>query len=338
MLLSGFGRHGRQGIETPRFVRSGTIHLRGWNHEHIHRGHHRGFSYRTCHALLLQTHNKKTLAIFELLNSLVFSGIAPDVRKQLHFLFQDKEVEELQQVVILIANDGERSISNLIEPLTLCIPEGVEVLDAFILYRHPKTLKAEVHSRNKNGTTDLVFGFALLNSRDFFTVKLLLSGSLSREDLQFAVLADDLPRTINTRRLRYHDLAEQHYKVNWGLFAFAIISLIFPTWLVAQLYSSYQAHPVLFPYPWESYVFSLQSLWLLVPAILMIVFSGFFSLLFILAAWFGGEYPPRGDRPSFPLPEELRRTVFQHFVPRLMPEMEQTEETTQGDQTSLEGD
>jgi len=84
----------------------------------------------------------KSLGVYGLLDSLVFAGIEPEMRKQLHFQFREKDVQELQQLVFLVANDGERAISGVIEPLTLTIPPGTELLDASILHRQPEALQA----------------------------------------------------------------------------------------------------------------------------------------------------------------------------------------------------
>ena len=86
---------------------------------------------------------KKSLGIYTLLDSKVFSGIQPDVRAELHFVYRNRQVAELQQLMFLVANDGDRSISAPIEPLSLRL-QTVEVLDASIVHRHPDRLKAEV--------------------------------------------------------------------------------------------------------------------------------------------------------------------------------------------------
>jgi hypothetical protein len=91
----------------------------------------------------------KRLGLYGLLNSFVFDGIARDVRAQLQFRFQGREVNELQQVIFLVANDGERAIRDVIESLTLIVPADVEVLDASIVYRQPEGLKADILTTSK---------------------------------------------------------------------------------------------------------------------------------------------------------------------------------------------
>ena len=69
-------------------------------------------------------------------------------------------------------------------------------------------------------------------------------------------------------------------------------------------------YPMLFPYPWASFVVSAKSLFLVIAGaavVLLFVALGFMALG---AAAFG-EFPPP-KRPRFPLPEEL--AVFPYGV------------------------
>lgn len=251
----------------------------------------------------------KSLSVFGLLNSYVFAGIAPDVRRNLHFIFQEQEVNDLQQVVLLVANDGERAISNVIEPLSVQLPKNIEVLDASILHRHPEALKATIsHTSGVLGQL-LELSFPLLNKGEFFVVKLLLSGSVAMRDLPFTILADDLPRSLKVKQLPPASLRDSGYKVQWGLAAAGCIVLLFPIWIVYMLHLLWTNQPGLFPYPWAAYVFSWPSLLLVVPAAILLVFFGVIGTTMAISAFFDGEFPPsRG--PKFPLPKELRSIAF----------------------------
>lgn len=208
----------------------------------------------------------KSLSVFGLLNSYVFAGIAPDVRRNLHFIFQEQEVNELQQVVLLIANDGERAISNVIEPLAVQLPQGVEVLDASILHRSPDALKATINQKAGSSGQIIEFAFPLLNKSEFFVVKLLLSGTVAMRDLPFRVLADDLPRSLKVKHLPPASLRDSRYKIDWTLVGVGCVLLLFPIWIAYLLHVVWLKQPELFPYPWGPYAFSWSSLSLLVPA------------------------------------------------------------------------
>lgn len=252
----------------------------------------------------------KRLGVYRLLNSLAFAGIAPDVRKQLNFRFQDKEVNELQQLVFLVANDGERAISNVIEPLTLIIRPGVEILDASILHRHPEGLEAQIVTAPAAPEgLRISFTFPLLNKGEFFVVKLLLSGRMSVDDLSLSILADDLPRSLRLKELPPWAAEARGYKFEWGLAVAAGVVLLFPAWICHVAYLLHGARRELFPFPWSSFVVSPQSVLLLIPGALLLILFSLLGLAMLGAAIFGGEFPPsRG--PRFPLPKELRGAVF----------------------------
>ena len=158
----------------------------------------------------------KSLGVYGLLNSFVFSGIAADVRNQLNFRFKNREVRELQQLVFLVANDGEKAIRDVIEPLGLAIPKDVEVLDASIVHRFPDNLKADLVLTPANVGSMVTFHFPVLNRREFFVVKLLLSGRLTLSDVEFTLLADDLPRTLSVKPTPSAAIADSGYSVEWG--------------------------------------------------------------------------------------------------------------------------
>jgi len=259
----------------------------------------------------------KRLGAYSLLNSFVFDGIAPDVRGQLQFRFQDREVNELQQVLFLVANDGERAIRDVIEPLTLSLPAGVEVLDASIVHRQPGGLKAQITAAPPQpGGTSLALEFPLLNKGEFFVVKLLMSGRFVPSEL--AVLCDDLPRTIKMEPLPANSLREPAYKFELALTSMGLGILIIPAW---ACYAAYLLHG----YPALFHPLALRpgAMEVHVDSLVFLVFGGLIMLAFAVigfglsaAGAFGGEFPPpRG--PRFRLPKELQTLVFPYPVLRL---------------------
>jgi len=256
----------------------------------------------------------KSIGVFGLLNSFVFAGIASDVRKLLHFRFEDREVDELQQMVFLVANDGERAIRDVIEPLTLRIPPDVEILDASIVHRHPEGLQVEITINSHPPTgSDISLQFPLLNKREFFVVKMLISGTLVSNELSFRILSDDLPRTLKISSIPPGALEDAGFKFEWGLAFAASVVLLFATWTGYSMYLLYGTRPELFPFPWSSFVISVESLALLIPAIIMILLLSLLGLAMMGAAVFGGTFPP-AKGPRFPLPKELLSAVFPYRV------------------------
>ena len=260
---------------------------------------------------------RKSIGIYEILVTQIFAGIEADVRDQLRFTYQDREVEDLHQLEFVIANDGERAISNVIKPLRLDLPQGVELLDASVLYRHPKNLHASIPTEDsERSTKSILFEFPLLNRGDFFLVKLLLSGKLRRDDLIFKILADDLPRRLSISRLPSSAFEERKFAFEWIPIIAGLICAGVVAWEVWVLSLIYDQRPELFPYPWASYSFTIESVALLVPAGLPLIAFGIFAFVLIGVSFFGG-LTLTGHR--FPIPKDLLSKSFRYPFP-ILPE------------------
>jgi hypothetical protein len=265
----------------------------------------------------------KKLSLYRLLNSFVFDDIAQDVRNQLQFRFQDREVKELQQVIFLVANDGERAIRDVIEPLTLAIKNDVEILDASIVHRKPEGLKVNIVSTVQKTTgTDLAMHFPLLNKGEFFVVKLLLSGRFKPSPL--TILCDDLPRSIEMQPPPPDAFHESEVKFEWVPALIGLAILIVPAWACYSGFLLHGLRPSLF-HPFERHQ---GSLLIHLDSLSFLFFGGVIILLFLVIglgllglACFGGRFPP-SRRARFELPKELQGMVFPYPVMRLRMEEE----------------
>ncbi len=252
----------------------------------------------------------KRLGVYGLLNSSVFSGIASDVRKELHFRFQDREVRELQQLVFLVSNDGEKAIRDVIEPLCLTIPADVEILDASVIHRRPEMLKVDLAiEQSKSNSSRIVFHFPVLNKREFFVVKLLLSGSLSLGSLAFGVLGEDLPRSLVVQPVPPAAIRDSGYSFEWVTALIASLVLGWLSWLVYCLLLLRNARPELFPYPWSSFHPSGGALLVFVPGALSVILLAVVAIALLTTAVFGWQRSWLSG-PHFPLPKELQEAVF----------------------------
>jgi hypothetical protein len=270
-----------------------------------------------------RTFNKE-LRVFGLLNSAVFAGIAPDVRSQLHFRFQERDVAELQQLMFLVANTGDRAIRDLMAPLTLALPPTATILDASIVHRQPSELQATLQTiPEPSGGSEVRLTFPLLNSQEYFVVKLLLSGLVKPGDLSFHLLSEDLPRTLRVGYLPPTAFEDAPYKFEWSLAIIACVVLFIPSWLCYSLYYLWTTKPTLFPYPWATYNFTFESLLLVAPAFILATIFAMAGLAMLGAAIFGGEFPPPKG-PRFPLPKNVRSAVFPFPMWRFHPEFGET--------------
>lgn len=137
--------------------------------------------------------------------SSLFEGVDPEVRESLHVNYEGTKISELWHVELIVSNDGERAIRNYVEPLTLDLPEGTRVLDAAVTASSPHDLEAGGTAKHfSDRGPELIFKFPLLNSGDWFRVKILVGGDLEEdpEDWTLRIRAEDLDSEISVRHAR----------------------------------------------------------------------------------------------------------------------------------------
>jgi hypothetical protein len=202
-----------------------------------------------------------------------------------------------------VANDGERAISNVIEPLRLGFPVGHRVLDASILHKNPDSLQVAVGvERGGDHSEALVSRFPLLNKGEYFVVKLLLSGFVPSKELSFSLLADDLPRTLRPSWLPVDSMREPSSRIEWTPIVIGSVFVLIAAALGHAVYMLRQVRPELLPFPWAGFrpgAETISVMVALVIAVLLVVIG-----IAVIFAGFGSLMP---NRAKFPLPKELRR-------------------------------
>jgi hypothetical protein len=250
----------------------------------------------------------KRLGVYRLLNSKVFEGIAPDVRSRLNFRYAEHEVDDLQQLVFLIANDGDRAIANPIEPLTMQIAGKVQILDASIIHRHPDNLKLNVSSAEGDDCSKVVLTFPLLNAREFFVLKVLLSGSVSNKDVSFTTVTDDLPRVIAVKSYPNVKFKDTKKAFDGGLWVFSVVLLLLPACMIMAYMRLMALDPGFSPWPIGDFRISFETIFILAMSFIYVCAFTIAGMMVQFASYFGGSFPP--DRgPKFILPDELRGAV-----------------------------
>ncbi len=269
----------------------------------------------------------RAITPFVHLHSWILSGIDPEVREHLKILFHDEPVEDITHLQLLVANTGSRAIRDCIRPLRLAFPKGVAVLDHSVIHRHPKELEVE----SERGEPDdqkrevVQVQFPLMNSNDFFLLKLLLKGSLMPTEVDCRITVDDVPPTLDLQWLPPSATEKEPKKVDWAAFWVGLGLLVFAACLVYVTFLLWHAQPSLFPLPWKTYEFSTVNALVLV----MVVFGTLAVVLvgILMMTGIAFEQAFRRSRHRFPLPDG--RQPSYRF--RLQPD------TTEQDITKSEG-
>lgn len=247
----------------------------------------------------------KSLTPFLHFSTPLFRGIAPEVRGALHIEYNGHPVEELMEVQFLLANTGERAIHDVIEPLTLRLPDGCSLLDASLLHISPSERRIILNKTEK----EIRFEFPLLNTREFFLVRLLLQGKASPHEFVFTITADDLPPRLHTRFLPPDSVGtSQKQEFAWGGFIAAIVFGIFSAAFAIVIYDAW----VSAPYPYKGFwSFIPQVSWRVIAASVAAIPTILFTVISVMAlfaAFSGGSFPP--TRRMFILPRGLVRSQY----------------------------
>ena len=192
--------------------------------------------------------------------------------------------------------------------MTLQISKSVRILDVSILHRFPSDLKVKLSTDSQNDdSVSIKCEFPLLNSGEFFFVKLLLDGYINRPDIECNILADDLPRSFQIEHLPSSAIKEPKRRVEWfgvglgGLFLIASLAICFLAW------NYYQIKPSIFPIPWQNF----QPSWIETPLLVFLLIFVLFSTLIGMVSIFGmGLEDFFYKHPRFPIPEELRSRSY----------------------------
>jgi hypothetical protein len=235
----------------------------------------------------------------------LFRGIAPEVRGALHIEYNDQPVEELMEAQFLIANTGERTIHDVIEPLTLALPDGCSLLDASLLHISPADRRITLTKTDR----EIRFEFPLLNRREFFLVRLLIQGKASPHEFVFTITADDLPPRLRTGFLPPDSVGtSQKQEFSWGGLIAAIVFGIFGAAFAVIIYDSW----VSAPHPYQGFwSFVPQLSWRMIASAVAAIPTIFFTVISVIAffaAFSGGSFPP--TRRMFVLPRSLVRSQY----------------------------
>jgi hypothetical protein len=117
-----------------------------------------------------------------------------DLRGDLKVIYKNQEIDNLYEICFLIENTGDKAIQDIIEPLTLSIPEKCTLLEAsfFPGGANPENIKIKISTNKKK----VSYVFPLLDRDESFMTRLLLNGTPEEKDFEFSITCAGLPRIL----------------------------------------------------------------------------------------------------------------------------------------------
>lgn len=89
----------------------------------------------------------KRLSVYTQFASPVLSSVDdPEVRKALEIHYRGTKIEDLLQLQFVIANEGQRAIRDLLDPLSVTLPKNAKLLEARVLHVEPKGREVNIGS------------------------------------------------------------------------------------------------------------------------------------------------------------------------------------------------
>lgn len=226
--------------------------------------------------------NKKSLTPYIGYAMSVFGGMDPLLREKLKIRYEDVEVEDMYQVVVLVLNDGFRPIKDVIEPLSLTVGEGAEVLDARVVHIDPDGRSVDAKIATASDPARVEFDFPLLNRGDYFLTKVLyradLTTDLTAADMRFAITVDDLPPELETESF-FRLNTSQKSGVSWAEIGIGALIMLVAVAMSYVILLAGQAMPTAFPFSFLDGTFDVLA----TPAALLAGLAAILIFLFGLA-------------------------------------------------------
>ncbi len=192
-----------------------------------------------------KSQKSKELSCYVQYISEILTNIDPDVKNNLEIEFKEHKVEKLYQAQIIIANTGDISIKSIIKPLKLNIPAEGEILDANIVYFEPKGRQDSLNLTVDSSS--ITFDFPLLNSAEYFIVKVLVKGNPPKPEIE--------EKENEERGYRLYEYESKQYK----LFKFTITAEDLPPEITSSPlpsnYSRYEPDGFDFSTLWGTAIF-----------------------------------------------------------------------------------
>jgi hypothetical protein len=256
---------------------------------------------------------KKSLTPYIQFHSSPLTRIDPKVREQLEVKYQGQIIDNLHEIQFLVANTGDSSIRDIIEPLTLDIPEGSSVLDATILYINPKgrSIKLQLSKDKKK----VIFEIPLLNSGDFFITKILLNGSPRTDDFTFSISAEYLPPTLTATHLPVNAIQTSKTRkgnVEYIPFLIGLGILFFGLAVIPLIVNEWSSFPDFVQFGFWGFFKNLGLTgWSMIVSILssatLIIFGGLFVILSF------SDVMPKSHKCKFLLPDDSPELVRSNY-------------------------
>ncbi|MFD1863359.1 hypothetical protein [Planococcus chinensis] len=267
------------------------------------------------HYYYRRTFKKTSLTPYIQFYSLSLKGIDSKVRKELKIKYNEQSIENLFEIQFLIANTGNNTIKNIIEPLSLTMPNNCNLLDAHIIHISPTGRKVDL--KITPDRSSIVYDFSLLNSGDFFIVKLLIDGNPSHKDFNFSIEAEELSPILETSYLPGGAIGHINEKKSFEKVPFffglgfigtglVLFNLIRMSWYTIPSFTKFSIFDYIFEIGIDGFSILISS----IPAFICM----FLGIVMIIGSFSDFVFPKKKEKFIVPDDKELlKRRLYSPF-------------------------
>ena len=116
------------------------------------------------------------LAVYILQAFQAMSDMDPDIKKDFTVEFNGTPIRNLTVLELLMANEGTHPIRDYIEPLSIRMPESVNLLNVTVPYVYPEGRYVDAVVKSEHS---FEYQFSILNPREYFLTKIVADGTLT---------------------------------------------------------------------------------------------------------------------------------------------------------------
>lgn len=232
---------------------------------------------------------KHRLAVYYIPSPSIFFGVDADIRNELTIQYRGEKVNELSVIEFLVANEGADAVRDAIKPLTFDMGSNCRLVDASVTYIQPEGREIDVERYSERQFSCI---FPLLNSDEYFYVKVIADGLISISEIKCTITAENLPPRIDIESTARVSIGPDERRSDITFLIPAAIIFLVGAVLTLPLVGLYEVHPAYFPFAWSKWDFVW---WLTVPIFLAGIIGGLFLIggLIMAVMAFVGDIPRR---------------------------------------------
>ena len=140
---------------------------------------------------------KKDLEVYFHYLVSVFDNIDESIMERIEITLDGTKTDNIYVLQFVVSNQGTRSITDPIQPLSIAFPSHINIINAEIVHISPKDREVNISVEPAEGNCQkIVFNHQVLNHEEGFIVRVHYQGLFIPSEAKFSIVDEDLPPSI----------------------------------------------------------------------------------------------------------------------------------------------